>query len=387
MERVAPSAIMEILKMVAAADVISFASGLPDPELFPTETLRGIIDGILTSESRGALQYGPAEGVPALREYVAERLRQRGLHVVPEGVLITHGSQQALDLAARAFLDPGDRVLLESPTYLAALQTFDSYGARYDPLPVDEDGMVVAELGRRLRETRPKLLFLLPNFQNPTGVTMGRERRQAVAEAAAEAGVPLLEDDAYHDLRYAGEALPPVSALARNPWALYTGTFSKTIVPGIRVGYIAGDPAVIARLAQLKQITDLHSSSLGQRIALRFCMEGHLEPQIERLRATYGQRRDTMLAALSTHLTGCATWTHPRGGMFLLLTLPKGINTARLLPQAMEAGVAFVPGGTFYPKGGGDHTLRLNFVSATPERIEEGVRILADLLQDGVREA
>jgi 2-aminoadipate transaminase len=381
MARVAPSAIMEILKAVAAADVISFASGLPDPALYPAEALRAITDAILATESHVALQYGPAEGVPALREWVADRLRQRGLTVPPEGVLITHGSQQALDLAARAFLDPGDRVAIESPTYLAALQTFDSYEAEYEPLPVDADGLVTDGLRQRLRASRPKLLFILPNFQNPTGVTLAGERRQAVAEAAAEAGVPLLEDDAYHDLRYDGEALPPVAALARNPWAIYTGTFSKTIVPGIRVGYAAGDPALIARLAQLKQITDLHSSSLGQRIALRFCEQGLLDSQIARLRAAYRERRDAMLAALSTHMTGLATWTQPQGGMFLLLTLPEGIDVEALLPRAMEAGVAFVPGGTFFPGGGGDHTLRLNFVSAKPERIEAGVRILAEVIR------
>src|SRR5205823_14163937 len=176
---------------------------------------------------------------------------------------------------------------------------------------------------------------------------------------------------------------PPVAALARNPWALYTGTFSKSIVPGIRVGYAAGDPALIARLAQLKQITDLHSSSLGQRIALRFCQEGYLDPQIARLCAAYKERRDVMLAALTTHMTGLASWTHPRGGMFLLLTLPPGGDAAGLLPCAMEAGVAFVPGGTFFPLGGGDHTLRLNFVSASPAQIDDGVRILAGVIREG----
>jgi DNA-binding transcriptional MocR family regulator len=194
--------------------------------------------------------------------------------------------------------------------------------------------------------------------------------------------VALLEDDAYHDLRYDGETMPAVAGLAHNPWALYTGTFSKTIVPGIRVGYVAGDPSVIARLAQLKQITDLHSSSLGQRIALRFCLEGHLDPQIDRLRAAYRERRDAMLAALSTHMTGLATWTCPQGGMFLLLTLATRMETAPLLPRAMEAGVAFVPGGTFFPRGGGAHTLRLNFVSATPAQIEEGVRKLASVIHE-----
>jgi 2-aminoadipate transaminase len=386
MARVAPSAIMEILKQVAGRDLISFASGLPDPDLYPADTLRALTDEILTRDGRAALQYGPAEGVPALREWVADRLRQRGLEVTTEGVLITHGSQQALDLAGRAFLDPGDRVLLESPSYLAAIQTFDSYEAEYETLPVDEDGLNPADLRRALVPDlqRPKLLFILPNFQNPTGVTLAAERRQAVAEMVAQAGLPLLEDDAYHDLRYNGEPLPPVAALARNPWALYTGTFSKTIVPGIRVGYVAGEPALIARLAQLKQITDLHSSSLGQRIALRFCQEGYLDPQIGRLRAAYKARRDAMLAALSTHMTGVATWTHPRGGMFLLLTLPRGVDAASLLPRAMEAGVAFVPGGTFFPRGGGDHTLRLNFVSASPVQIDEGVRLLAGVVREAV---
>jgi 2-aminoadipate transaminase len=385
MQRVTPSAIMEIIKMIAAADVISFASGLPDPSLYPIDDLRGITDDILTSDGRAALQYGPAEGVPALREWVAGRLRQRGLNVTPEGVLITHGSQQALDLAARAFLDAGDRVLLESPSYLAAIQTFDSYEADYSVLPVDADGLDPAALRQKLQASgRPKLLYLLPNFQNPTGVTLAAERRQAVAEAAAGAGLPLVEDDAYHDLRYEGAPLPPVASLAENPWAIYTGTFSKTIVPGIRVGYAAGNPAVIARLGQLKQITDLHSSSLSQRIALRFCLEGRLEPQLVRLQAAYRERRDAMMAALSAEMTGLATWTHPKGGMFLLLTLPTKIETAALLPRAMEAGVAFVPGGTFFPQGGGDHTLRLNFVSATAGQIETGIRLLARVIREAV---
>lgn len=384
MTRVSPSAIMEILKQVAAADVISFASGLPDPDLYPTDTLRGITDEILTRDGRAALQYGPAEGVPALRAWVADRLRQRGLDVTAEGVLITHGSQQALDLAARAFLDPGDRVLLESPSYLAAIQTFDSYEAEYDTLPVDENGLDPSGLRAILKShAQPaKLLFILTNFQNPTGVTLAPERRQPVAEAAAAAGLPLLEDDAYHDLRYDGAPLPPVAALARNPWALYTGTFSKTIVPGIRVGYVAGDPVLIGRLAQLKQITDLHSTSLGQRIALRFCQEGYLEPQIARLCAAYKERRDAMLAALAAHMTGLATWTHPQGGMFLLLTLPAWIDAAALFPRAMAAGVAFVPGGTFFPRSGGDHTLRLNFVSASPDQIHEGIRLLAGVIRE-----
>jgi 2-aminoadipate transaminase len=380
MRRVTPSAIMELIKTTAGGDYLSFASGLPDPTLFPVEAVRAVADQVLSRDGAAALQYGPAEGYPPLRALVADLLRARGLAAAPEHLLITNGSQQALDLAARALLDPGAPVVIESPSYLAAIQAFDSYDARYLPLPLDEDGMQRDGLATALA-AGPRLLYTLPNFQNPTGITLSAERRRRLAEAAARAGVPVLEDDAYHDLRYDGESLPTVCGLAANPHALYAGTFSKVIAPGLRVGYLWGAPALIERLAQLKQITDLHTGSLTQRIVHAFCLAGHLEPAIERFRSVYRRRRDALLAALAAELGDHATWTRPAGGMFVWVTLRPEIDAQELLTRALEAGVLFVPGGGFHPGGGGANTLRLTFVSLDEERIREGVKRLARLIR------
>jgi 2-aminoadipate transaminase len=380
MERVTPSAIMELIKTTAAGDYISFASGLPDPGLYPVDALREITEEVLTRDGRAALQYGAAEGYAPLREWVARMLQARGLPAAVENVLITNGSQQALDLAARALLDPGDRVVIESPSYLAAIQTFDSYEAEYRTVPVDEEGMVTEALPAAL-EARPKLLYTLPNFQNPTGLTLSLARREELARRVAAAEVALVEDDAYHDLRYEGEALPPVAALAPNPWAVYTGTFSKTIAPGIRVGYLHASPELVSRLAQLKQITDLHTGSLTQRVAYEYCLRGRLEEGICAFCDAYRRRRDTMLAALETHLAGALTWTRPSGGMFIFATLPEGCDAGALLQKVMERGVVFVPGAGFHPDGRGRNTFRLNFVSAREEQIRSGIEILAGVVR------
>lgn len=385
MGRVAPSAIMELIKTTAAGDYISFASGLPDPELFPVSALRRIADDVLARDGSGALQYGAAEGYAPLRDYVAGMLRGHGLSGSAENVLITSGSQQGLDLAARALLDPGDMVAIESPSYLAAMQVFDSCGAGYRMLSMDGDGMCIDALDEALRAGL-KVVYTLPNFQNPTGISMTEERRTAAAVAAARAGAALIEDDAYHDLLYDGAELPPVSALARNPWAIYTGTFSKTIAPGMRVGYVWAEPGVIARLAQLKQITDLHSGSLTQRIVFEYCARGHLETGIGRLRQAYGRRRDAMLEALDEHLSPFATWTRPRGGMFVWVTLSGDRDAGALLERAMARGVVFVPGTGFYPAGSAQassNTFRLNFVSASEQQIRTGIALLASAVREG----
>lgn len=382
MARVTPSAIMELIKTTAAGDYISFASGLPDPSLYPVETIRELTDRVLITDGRAALQYGAAEGFAPLREYVARMLRARGLELTPEQVLITTGSQQALDLAARAFLDPGDRVVLESPSYLAAVQAFDSYEAEYRTVPMDGSGMVVDALPQVLPGS--KLVYTLPNFQNPTGLTLPLERRRALAESAARAGAAVLEDDAYSDLRYEGERLPAVCGLADNPWAVYTGTFSKVLAPGIRVGYLCGSAEVVARIAQLKQITDLHTGSLTQRVAYEFCTGGHLESACARLCGVYRARRDAMLEELEAHLGGAVHWTRPEGGMFIWMTLPEGHDASELLKRAMARGVVFVPGRSFHPDGRGANTLRLNFVSAGEDQIRSGIRILADVIRESI---
>ena len=380
MGRVTPSAIMELVKTTAAGDYISFASGLPDPCVFPQEALRTLADDVLTRDGRAALQYGAAEGYPPLRASVAEMLAQRGLAVTLNQVLITSGSQQALDLVARALLNPKDRVVIESPSYLAGIQLFDSAEVDYETVPMDAEGMVVDVAAAAL--TRAKLLYTLPNFQNPTGLTLSANRRVELARRVVEAGVAIVEDDAYHDLRYEGERLPTVSSLEKNPWAIYTGSFSKVIAPGIRVGYLCGSPAVIERLTCLKQITDLHTGSLTQRIAYEYCARGFLEPGIQRLRDVYCARRDVMLAALQQHCSGVVTWNRPQGGMFIFCTLSEERDASDLLRLALARGVVFVPGAGFHANGSGQNTFRLNFVSADEENIRTGISILGDTIRE-----
>jgi 2-aminoadipate transaminase len=381
MSRVSASAIMELIKTIAGGQYISFASGLPDPALFPIESLSDITQKTLAKDGRAALQYGPAEGYMPLRAMVAETLRARGLSdATAEHILITNGSQQALDLVARAFLDPGSTVLVESPSYLAALQIFDSYEAEYAVVPLDNEGMDVGLAEALIRLRRPRLLYTLPDFQNPTGITQSLARRQRLAELAVEHSVPLLEDDAYYDLRYEGDPLPPVTALARNPLAVYTGTFSKSIAPGLRVGYLYAQPELVTRLAHLKQVTDLQAGSLTQRVVLGFCERNLLAPQIQRLRQAYGARRNALLSGLEVPLTGFARWTRPSGGMFVWVTLPAQLDAAALLPDVMARGVVYVPGTGFHPDGKNANTLRLNFVSADVDAIRVGAGILCETL-------
>lgn len=381
MRRVSASAIMDLIKTTAGGDYISFASGLPDPTLYPVDTIREVTDNVLARDGRAALQYGAAEGYAPLRAWVARMLGGRGIQATADNILITNGSQQALDLVARAFLDPGDEVAIESPSYLAAIQTFDSYEATYRPVSLDEEGVDPAALAAVL-EGRPRMFYTLPNFQNPTGITLHPERRERVARAVAGAGAVLVEDDAYYDLRYQGSPLPPLYSLAPNPRAVYLGTLSKTIAPGIRVGYLCADADVVERLGQLKQITDLHTGSLTQRIAYQYCLRGCLEPGIRRFCEAYGARRDVMLEELERHLHGVIRWTHPAGGMFLFATLPEGRDAGELLRLAMARGVVFVPGAGFHPDGRGRNTFRLNFVSAPEEKIREGVRVLGEVVRE-----
>jgi 2-aminoadipate transaminase len=382
-DRVTRSATMELIKTTAGKGYLSFAGGLPDPRLFPVEELRAITADVLERDGAAALQYGAAEGYEPLREVAAEILTGRGLATHSEQILITCGSQQGLDLAARALLDPGDIVVIESPSYLAAIQAFDSYGVRYATVPLDPGGMEPAAAEAALA-AGAKLVYALPNFQNPTGITLDGGRRVRIAEAAARSGAALIEDDAYYDLRYEGPSLTPLCALADNPWSVYLGTFSKSIAPGVRVGYVRAAVPLIERLAQLKQITDLHSGSLTQRVVNEYCRRGLLEPGIARFRQAYAARRDAMLAALETAMPPAVTWTQPNGGMFLFVTLPETLEAETLLQQAMAQGVVFVPGRTFHPDGRGGNTLRLNFVSEDESRIREGMRRMGQLLREGL---
>ncbi len=375
--RVEPSPIMELIRVMGGRQVINFASGLPDPTGFPTDALRDGAAAVLTEDWRGALQYGEAEGYRPLREWVAADLCRRRVPTAPSQVLIVSGSQQGIDLVARSLLQPGDVVLTEDPSYLAALQVFASYEAVVRPVPTDGDGIDVTRAAAALCKEGVKLLYVMPSHQNPSGATLADARRRALLEAALATGVPVLADEAYLDLRYdPGEPAPLAAALPGAP-VISVGTFSKVIAPGLRVAWLAGPEAVVARLGLLKQVTDLHSNSLTQRLVYRYVTGGHLPAQVTRLRAAYREKRDAFLQALDRHLAGKATWTRTAGGMFVLLRLPDGRSAAALLPAALDHGVAFVPGAPFFAAGGGEETMRLNFVSPALDQIDDGVARLA----------
>jgi 2-aminoadipate transaminase len=376
------SAIRELLKLTEQPDFISLAGGLPAPESFPVAEIAAAAAAILRDRGPQALQYGATEGYRPLRELIARRTSTADYTLTAENVLITSGSQQALDLLGKVFLDVGDRVLLESPTYLAALQAWNAYEVGYIDLPMDEEGLDPDALEPALRQ-EPKFLYCVPNFHNPTGVTLSLARRQRLVALAAVHGLPLVEDDPYGALRFEGEALPSLLTVAGAAGGvIQLSTFSKTLAPGLRVGWVVAPAEVIGRMALAKQGTDLHTGTLDQYIVHELLGSGQIEAGLPAIVARYRERRDTMLAALAEHFPAGVHWTRPTGGMFLWVTLPRGIDASELLPAAVERGVAFVPGKSFFPNGGGESTMRLNFSNASPERIREGIARLGSLLRE-----
>ena len=385
------SAIRELLKLTEQPDFISLAGGLPAPESFPIAAIAAAAQTILHDRGAQALQYGATEGYRPLRELIARRLSNDAVTLTAENILITSGSQQALDLLGKVFLDSGDRVLVESPTYLAALQAWNSYEATYLEAPMDDAGLNPDALAEQLAQN-PKFLYCVPSFQNPTGVTLSLERRHRLIALAAAQGVPIVEDDPYGALRFEGTALPTLLTLAGNTengaagrdlaGVIYLSTFSKTLAPGLRVGWVAAPTAIISRMALAKQGTDLHTGTLDQFIIHELLAGGQIEAGIGAIVARYRERRDVMLAALTEHFPKTARWTHPDGGMFLWVTLPEGADATEILLAAIEQGVAFVPGSAFFPNGGGANTMRLNFSNASPERIVEGITRLGAVLRE-----
>lgn len=371
------SAIREILRVVARPDVISFAGGLPAPELFPSEVLASLARDLLASR-RGpaALQYAETEGHAGLRARILERVPFPAGAFGDDGTLVTQGSQQGLDLLAKLFLDPGDEVLVETPAYLGALQVFRFFRARVTFLPCDGDGVRPDALADALRR-RPKLLYLTPTFQNPSGVCYPELRRREVREVLRGSEVVVVEDDPYRDIWF-DEAPPPPVVLGHDPArAVYLGSFSKTAVPGLRIGFLLGPPAIVRRCVLAKQATDLQTNTLGQHLLLDLlCHEGFAR-HVEGLRREYRARRDALDGGLATSLGDRLSWNRPGGGMFLWAHIAGGGDAAELLTHALAEGLAFVPGGEFHPEGEGKATLRLNFTHSAPARIAEGVARLA----------
>ena len=382
------SQIRELLKVTQRPGMISFGGGLPAPDVFPAQRFEEACHKVLTEQANQALQYGATEGYTPLRELIANNMARYGIKVKAENVLITSGSQQALDLIGKLFINAGDRVLVEAPTYLGALQAFNIYGAEYVSVPSDENGLCTDQLEEPLR-SGPKFMYVLPNFQNPAGTTLSEGRRQELVLLADRYGIPIVEDDPYGQLRYEGEHLPSLVVLDRENLrrdegysignVIYLSTFSKTLAPGLRLGWIVAPPDVIGKLAQLKQGADLHTSTFTQFVAYEVARDGFLDKHVKLIRQVYRERRDVMLQALQEFFPAEVTWTHPQGGLFLWVNLPKGLDIQAVFRSALEQNVAFVPGDSFYandPQEGSRH-MRLNFSNATPEQIREGIRRLA----------
>ena len=382
MKQLRPSTIREILKVTAQPEIISFAGGLPAPELFPVDAVRAAADSVLSAKGAEALQYGPREGFFPLREWIAAEMGRRGVPTDPSNVLVTTGSQQVLDLVGKLFLNPGEVVLTENPTYMAAIQAFQTLEARFVPVPTDANGLIPEAIPELIREHRPKFLYTIPNFQNPTGVTLTAERRVALARIAAEHSLVVVEDDPYGKLRYRGEEIPPVKHWDEANCVIYASTFSKTIAPGLRVGWIASPAEHFSRLLILKQAADLHTSSFDQRVAHGFLTQNDQNQHLKRICDAYGERFAVMDAALRASMPSGYDWTRPEGGMFLWVTGPAELDGMALLERAIKRQVAFVPGRDFFPTNGGKNHFRLNFSNSTPARIREGVDRLAILCRE-----
>ena len=381
--RVPGSLIREILKATMRPGMISLAGGLPAPQSFPAEALRAAFDAVLAADAAQALQYSTTEGHPPLREWIAAQETARGVPTAADEVLIVSGSQQALDLIGKAMVDERQPLLVESPTYLGALQAFAPFGPACRSLPADDAGLlpeaIDAEVARGAR-----LAYVMPNFQNPTGRTLSEGRRSALAQAARRLDLWLVEDDPYGELWY--REAPPASLRGHAPErTLRVGSFSKVLAPGLRLGYVVGPRAAIDLLARLKQATDLHTATLTQHVVARVLRDGLLEAQLPRVRRLYASQAAAMLAALRAHMPAGVRWSEPEGGMFVWLTLPGGIDTLRLLDRAIAAGVAFVPGAPFYADNPRHDTLRLSFVTVPAETIDRGVAILAGLIAEELK--
>ncbi|GAP06773.1 valine-pyruvate aminotransferase apoenzyme [Anaerolinea thermolimosa] len=390
--RMKSSAIRELLKLTEDPEIISFAGGLPAPEVFPVEEFVEACTKVLREKGDWALQYGSTEGYTPLREMIAQHTSRYGIEVTAENILITSGSQQALDLLGKVFINPGDHILTESPTYLGALQAWNLYGAEYVTVPSDDDGIITDHLESALR-TGPKFIYVLPNFQNPTGVTISLERRLKIVELADHYGVPIVEDDPYGQLRFEGEPLTPIEVLDSQKHhnghcytgnVIYLSTFSKILAPGIRLAWVVAPPEVIRKLVMAKQGTDLHTSTFNQMVAYEVSKGGFLDRHVQKIIQVYRERRNVMLESLSEHMPEGVRWTHPRGGLFLWVTLPEGMSSLELFKEAVKQKVAFVPGESFFPCGGGENTMRLNFSMMPPEKINEGISRLARAIKNAL---
>jgi 2-aminoadipate transaminase len=397
MHNMGSSLIRELLKITQNPEIISFAGGLPAPEVFPVEAFNAATNRVLQNQGQEALQYSATEGYMPLRQWIVDYMAGYGIEAKVENVRITSGSQQALDLIGKVMINPGDLILTELPTYLGALQAWRAYQAEFTSIPVDDDGLRTDLLEEALC-SGPKFMYILPNFQNPAGVTMSLERRKFLIDIADVYGIPIIEDDPYGELRYEGDHVTPLVVLDAQKQAqrsnysnghgfmqgnvIYVSTFSKTLAPGLRLAWIVAPTDVIGHCVKAKQGMDLHTSTLVQMTAYELVKDGFLRDHVRHIREVYGHRRNVMLEALERYFPEGARWTEPKGGLFLWVTLPEEVDTLELMPKAIAKHVAYVPGSAFYASNGLPNTFRLNFSNAQPEQIEIGIRRLGEVIAE-----
>ncbi len=376
-----PSAIRAFAKLINDPNVISFAGGVPNPDTFPAERFAAIAEHVIRERKSVALQYGPTRGLPRLAAFIAGVCRERRIDCSADAVIITTGSQQGLDLIAHTLLDPGDVVLVELPTYIGGTSSFHARSASVVGVEQDDDGIVPESLDEVARRTRPKLLYTIPNVQNPSGRLMSQKRHAAVLQLAQKHDFLVIEDDPYGELVYVEEAdTTPLKASDRESRVLYLGSFSKVLAPGLRCGWIVAEPKLLEKLEIAKQAADLCSGMLDQSIVDEFCTRGELPSQIEKVRNFYRGKRATLIESLEKHFAGRATWTRADGGLFTFMTLNGDVDTAVRVEEAVKCGVAYIPGGPFFVDGSGRNTMRLTFAKESDERIREGVARLAEVL-------
>ena len=387
MSYIKASEIREILKVTEQEDVISFAGGLPAPELFPIDEINEISQIVLKEAGTKALQYTTTEGYMPLREWIARRMNDRsGTSFDKDNILITHGSQQGLDLSGKVFLDDGDVVLCESPTYLAAISAFKSYGCRFIEIPTDDEGMNMKALDDILSKTKNvKLIYIIPTFQNPSGRTWSLERRKKLAELSAKYDVAVLEDNPYGELRFEGESIPSIKSFDNTGNILCTGSFSKIFCPGFRIGWIAGDKEIIRKYVLVKQGTDLQCNTIAQMIIAEYLQRYDIDRHIAKIVEVYKKRRNIAIRCIACYFPKEVKFTHPNGGLFTWVELPERISARDILERCLEKKIAFVPGGSFYPTENRENTFRINFSNMPEEKIEIGLKILGEVIREFIK--
>jgi len=377
------SEIRELLKFAEKPEIISFAGGMPAPELFPIKEIIEAAKNVLEKSGRAALQYSATEGFMPLRKIIAnERMKPSGVDVTEDDIIITSGSQQGLDFSGRIFINSGDTIICESPSYLGAINAFKAYEPRFVEIEMDDHGMIMEELEKALAENpQAKFIYTIPDFQNPTGKTLSVDRRKKMVELAVKYNIPIVEDNPYGDLRFDGEMLPAIKSFDKEGIVIFLGTFSKTFSPGLRLGWVCAEPTILNKYLIVKQGADLQTNSLAQREAAEYMQAHNLNEHIIKIKEVYKKRRDLMLETMKQEFPNDCTFTYPEGGLFTWVKLPENVDARDVFKLALEQNVAFVPGGSFFPNGGKKNYFRLNYSNMSEEKIVEGITRLGKVLK------